>query len=488
MKITSNKVRTLVAYVVVGSLIAVVVLGWMVWNPWFASRPIPTPSARSTQAIVTPNISSSFSTPPPTQPPSADDLLRRANNCQCLTIYTHPETGVQIILKAIESAHKSIRLKMYLFTRDDVQDALIAAARRGIDVQVLMELNPSGGQATNVAIFDAMKNTAVKFKWTSFDFRFTHEKSLIIDDRLAFIMTHNITSSSFNTNREYGVIDTVPEDVAEVIRVYEADWAKIQPDLTNARLVWSPVNARQRWIDLIDSAQTSLIIEQNAWGAPEIIDHVVRAINRGVAVRAIFSPNYPIESDMDEPNRDLIRRTGAQVKYLSRPYIHAKMFLVDGVRAFIGSENVTNNSLDNNRELGIIFDQGDAVATVRQAFERDWGVSTNEPFPVSDVAIPASGVVSWEDAEKFYNREVTVEGKIVKIYNSGRVIWLQMSDDRARMKAVIFPQDYGKFPDRPDRYFMGKTIRVTGRVQEYEGAPEIIVNRSEQIIVVGEGS
>jgi cardiolipin synthase len=50
---------------------------------------------------------------------------------------------------------------------------------------------------------------------------------------------------------------------------------------------------------------------------------------------------------------------------MSSPYIHAKMFLVDGQRAFVGSVNVSDNSLNNNRELGIIFDQADAVAIVR---------------------------------------------------------------------------------------------------------------------------
>ena len=52
------------------------------------------------------------------------------------------------------------------------------------------------------------------------------------------------------------------------------------------------------------------------------------------------------------------------------------------------------------------------------------------------------------------------------------------------MKAVIFPQDYGKFPGRPDQLFANKTIRVTGKVQEYQGAPEIVVNEPGQIAVV----
>lgn len=430
----------------------------------------------------------SLSIPPPSaQVPSAGELWQRAKSCTCLTLYTHPETGAPIILKAIDSAQKSIRLKMYLFTRDDVRDALINAAQRGVDVRVLMELNIAGGQATNVDVYNAMKNTPVKFRWASFDFRYTHEKSMVIDDQIALIMTHNITTSSFNQNREYGVIDTQPEDVAEVIKVYEADWNKVPVDLSNARLVWSPVNARQKWLGLIDSAKVSIDLEQNEWISPEIVRHVADAAKRGVRVRGIFSPRDPIEADTDEPNREFLRQSGGQVRYLDEPYVHAKMFLIDGRRAFIGSENVSDNSLDNNRELGIIFDQADAVEIVKRTFERDWGIATVEPFPVSDVPIPPSGIVDWKNAAKYYNREVTVEGRVVKIYNSGRVMWLQFSDSpETDMKAVIFPQDWGKFPQRPDRLFFDKTIRVTGRVARYQGAPEIIVNNPNQIVLAGD--
>ncbi|MBI3537113.1 MAG: OB-fold nucleic acid binding domain-containing protein, partial [Chloroflexi bacterium] len=103
------------------------------------------------------------------------------------------------------------------------------------------------------------------------------------------------------------------------------------------------------------------------------------------------------------------------------------------------------------------------------------------------IPIPANGIVNWKDAPNFYNRDVTVEGKVVKIYNSGRVMFLQFSDSPdTDMKAVIFPSDWGKFSDRPDRLFFGKTIRVTGRVQKFEGAPEIIVNNPSQIVAVGD--
>ncbi len=451
---------------------------------------VPQPTQTPTIVTPAPTQAPTIVTPVPTPVPpiaNAEQLWARAQSCNCLTAYAMPDIGDSIILQAINSAKKSVRMKMYLFTRDSVRDALLAAGARGIDVRILMELNPYGGTTTNVDLYNAVKGTSIKMRWSSFDFRFTHEKSLVIDDQVAFIMTHNITSSSFNANREYGIMDSRPEDVAEIVKVFEADWEKQPVDLKNPRLVWSPINARQKLVELIDSAKVSIDIQQSDFGAPQIVERVLQAAQRGVKVRGMFSPNDPITSDSAEPNRDLIRRAGAQIKYMSDPYIHAKMFLVDGQRAYVGSINMSDNSLNNNRELGIIFDQADAIQVVRQAFEKDWGRGTVEPFPVSEFQIPANGVVNWKDAMKVVNREITIEGQITKIYNSGRVMWLQFSEDWEKdMKVVIFPSDWGKWPQRPDLIYFGKTIRVTGKVVLYQGAPEIIINDPKVISIVGQ--
>jgi len=147
----------------------------------------PTP----TTVPITPTPAAVPTSPTPSPLPllSADQLWQRAQTCKCLTVYPVPETSSAILLKALESAIKSVRVKMYLFTLDDVRNALVAAAKRGVDVRVLLELNPSGGSATNVDFYNAIKGTPIKFRWTSYDFRFTHEKSMVIDDQIGVIMT-----------------------------------------------------------------------------------------------------------------------------------------------------------------------------------------------------------------------------------------------------------------------------------------------------------
>ncbi len=434
--------------------------------------------------LISSACASSTTPAPATSAPAA--TATSAGPCPCLKVHVMPEAGVKVISDAIDGAQKSIKLKMYLFTEPKVTEALRRAAARQVDTRVLMELQPYGGSAGNVDIFNALKGSGVQWKWTDFNsFKYTHEKSMVIDDQLAYILTYNFTSSAFTANREYGVVDSNPADVAEVIRVFEADWNRTQPDLNNASLVWSPVNARQKILALIDAARASLDAEQEEFLDEEVGSHLLSAIQRGVKLRVVSSPIDPLDKDLNEAQRDQLRRAGAQVRYLNDPFVHAKLYLVDGKKAFVGSENNSTNSLNNNRELGIIFDEAEPVKVLAATFEQDFALATTDPFPVSDAPIPPNGIVNWKDATKYYNRTVTIEGKVVETYNSGRVIFLNLGPNREQdVKVVIFPSDWGKFPSTPDKLYEGKTIRVTGKVEKYQGAPEIKVNDPKAIVVV----
>ncbi|CAD7767192.1 MAG: hypothetical protein DNFNHJIP_00599 [Candidatus Argoarchaeum ethanivorans] len=37
------------------------------------------------------------------------------------------------------------------------------------------------------------------------------------------------------------------------------------------------------------------------------------------------------------------------------------------------------------------------------------------------------------------------------------------------------------FPENPQDYYEGKTVRVSGEIEDYEGTPEIILEDSSQI-------
>jgi phosphatidylserine/phosphatidylglycerophosphate/cardiolipin synthase-like enzyme len=48
------------------------------------------------------------------------------------------------------------------------------------------------------------------------------------------------------------------------------------------------------------------------------------------------------------------------------------MMIADGARAFVGSENFSANSLDDNRELGVLIADFGVITTLNQTFQQDW--------------------------------------------------------------------------------------------------------------------
>jgi cardiolipin synthase len=404
-----------------------------------------------------------------------------------LSLFVLPEDGSDVILDNINDADESITFVMYLITSRDFIDALKSAEAQGVEVRGMMELNPYGGGSSNIDVFNELVKAGAEMKWDPRSIKYLHEKMILIDDELMFVMTCNMTSSAFTANREYGLIDTNPAHIAEVSRAFEADWNRQEPAWGDPLLVWSPVNAREELLALIDGAQGSIDLEQCSMLDPEIEEYLIGAAQRGVTVRYVSSPDWPIEEDYDEPARERMRQAGVLVRYLDDPFVHAKVFLVDGVRGFVGSENISTNSLDNNRELGVIFDDRDSVERLAAQFEADWAVATEEAFPVSDLTVPESGYIDHQDARKFFYREVTVELPVLYVYNSGRVAWLMPNEDSdSNFKVVIFPGDFSKWPEEPDIHYGGKVIRVTGLVEKYRGWPEIIIHNPVEIEIVGE--
>jgi phosphatidylserine/phosphatidylglycerophosphate/cardiolipin synthase-like enzyme len=58
------------------------------------------------------------------------------------------------------------------------------------------------------------------------------------------------------------------------------------------------------------------------------------------------------------------------------PYIHAKAIIVDGTSMYVGSANLTDNSMDNNRELGLVTQTGNVISPVQAAINTDFSVGT----------------------------------------------------------------------------------------------------------------
>jgi DNA/RNA endonuclease YhcR with UshA esterase domain len=107
--------------------------------------------------------------------------------------------------------------------------------------------------------------------------------------------------------------------------------------------------------------------------------------------------------------------------------------------------------------------------------------------PTPDMVEPPAKVqvVTWQDAATFAGQAAAVEGRVVAAYNSGKVVFLNFDQDYSHsFKVVIFPDAWPLFPEPPEDMYQGQLVRVTGQVQIYEGAPEIIVETPDAIEIL----
>lgn len=299
-----------------------------------------------------------------------------------VSVIVEPQQGRAPVLRAIKQARKSIKMEMYLLSDHKIIDALIKSAKRGVNIQVLLEQNPyqpADNQATQTSqVFSQLSKAGVNVKWANPHFQLTHEKTMIIDHKIAYIFTFNQTYSAFKFNREYGVIDSNKNDVTEIEKVFDDDWLYKTPKVYQYNLLWSPINSRAKILTLVNSAKHYLYIETEELNDWAIESALMRQARLGVDVRVIM----PKQTLLTQDQTNLIKG-GIKLRFLDQDrnqlYMHAKMILADGKMAYIGSENLTFSSLRYNRELGIIlyashsYQEKHILKILEKTFLIDWG-------------------------------------------------------------------------------------------------------------------
>lgn len=297
-----------------------------------------------------------------------------------VSVFVEPQAGARPVLAGIAGANRSIWLEVYLLTDVRVIHALEDAAARGVDVRVLLELAPYGdaGPAPQETLAKLLA-AGVQARASDPAYHYTHEKAMVVDGATTYIMTCNLTraglgGSTRTTNRDYGIIDTDAVDVAEVAAIFQADWDRGVPHLSDPNLIVSPVNARAKLLDLISSARVSLEIEDEEMLDPRSEDALIAAARRGVRVDVVLPAPGGAPSTDDSAR---LAHGGVRVRLTAGLYMHAKLIVADGVRAFVGSENFSANSLDANRELGLVIADPVALSTLETTFGVDWAVAND---------------------------------------------------------------------------------------------------------------
>ena len=151
-------------------------------------------------------------------------------------------------------------------------------------------------------------------------------------------------------------------------------------------------NAAETWVTMIDGAHRTLDFAEFYASEAEQKDRVTsklspvvaaveRAVTRGVKVRfladSVFAPKYP-----DTLAR--LQNVGAEVRILDfgkrgGGVLHAKYFVVDGVEAFVGSQNFDWRSLAHIQEMGVRVFSPVIAGALLDVLDTDWELAAGVP-------------------------------------------------------------------------------------------------------------
>ena len=319
------------------------------------------------------------------------------------------------VIADIDRAMHHVHLETFLWMDGDVSDRVVTslsdAARRGVEVRVLVDQR--GGKTTSHEVWRALREAGVDFRvyhrarlwelgWYN---NRDHRKIVVIDGRIGYTFGHGVADMWGPPKRARnqnigGWRDTAARlegpVVGELQTAFFENWVKVnrravlhaayfpllEPAGTIAmHVAWAAppesASAVQRLYYLaIASAQHELIL-QNPYFIPtgHAVQLFVDAAARGVKVSLMLptsgTSDFPIVQHASHYYYGPLLRAGATIYEYVRSGIHQKVLIVDRQWCTIGSTNFDPRSFRINDEITVAIHDPDVAQELAAAFEND---------------------------------------------------------------------------------------------------------------------
>lgn len=273
-----------------------------------------------------------------------------------------PDYSRHLRKKSIQGTNNSLSIWLYNITHEDSRALIKDLARRWTQVRMILEDDKFGTDEVQDPRWwwiqvrnDAKLHT-----------NFVHAKTFV-SSWFYIIQTANLTHSARNKQREYYIVGHNPQIIANLQMLFDKDrnGQRVDAEDIHPNLVFCEIDCRHKITELISSAKESIIIQNQYVEDEQIIWLLSDKINAGIDTR-INLPQDEGDRAKDLPFLD------NHVKFLKSPRIHAKALLIDRKYLLISSINLSTNSLDNNREIGIIITDTGVIDTFLKQFDEDW--------------------------------------------------------------------------------------------------------------------
>lgn len=312
------------------------------------------------------------------------------------------------LLALIDGARESLKLAFYIFATDQsamrVRDALTAAARRGVEVRLMVD---GFGAEADEAFFAPLIEAGGRFccfiaKWTRRYLIRNHQKIVVVDGRLAMLGGFNVEDGYFVPSGEDGWSDlavTVEGPAVERIGQWFdglEDWAS-RPDAqfrairrTVRRwdagsgpvqlLVGGPTGRLSSWArsvsaDLVEGERLNMVMAY--FSPPRRLQRRIRRIARKGHTRLVFPAvsDNPVTVGAARALYGKLLRAKARIWEFERSKLHTKLIVLDDA-VYFGSANFDMRSLYLNLEIVLRIEDAALAARMREFIAAHFPCST----------------------------------------------------------------------------------------------------------------
>ena len=318
--------------------------------------------------------------------------------------YTEGHSLYADMLDAIESAQRYVFFETFIWRSDEwgqrFKDALVAAARRGVDVYCVwdgfgvLNQDPRFYRFPDIPNLHYRRFPALRSGLFTLNIRKTgqdHRKILVVDGRIGFVGGYNIGEPFADEWRDTHVAVT-GDAVWELENGFVDFWNHYRPkngprlpdrgarkwtaDVTAAfnlpQRVLYPI--RGMYIDAMERA-TDRILITTAYFIPdkELLSALKAAARRGVEVKVLIPEysNHIMADWVARPYYGELLREGIEIWLYRHAMVHSKTMTVDGKWSTIGTANIDRLSMRANYEVNMQFYSTDLAERMEQIFNND---------------------------------------------------------------------------------------------------------------------
>ena len=222
-------------------------------------------------------------------------------------------------------------------------------------------------------------------------FDVTHEKSMVIDDAIAFVQSLNWETKNVTETRDYAIVTTPQARGRRGCALLRRRLGPQEVRRWRQTRISSGASATDASASASSSTRASTLSGSRTSATRTPPSSSTSSAPTPAASRSTSWPGLRTSSRRKSSSKAsagcAASRTSAfKIHKLRHIKLHAKLILADDSHAIIGSINLAPGSFDSRRELAIQVDDAHIVHRIKKTLEHDW--ANSHPLDLSDEGAP----------------------------------------------------------------------------------------------------